>query len=204
MAHPANAWTGKLVRLRAVEPGDSEHFHAFDSDTEMQRLGYEVQLPRSAHRAAQWAVEQAERQPAQANGSYGWVVEEVATGEIAGHLNVHGADPRNGNFEYGLSLGEQFRNRGYGAEAVKLMLRFYFDELRYHRVSAIVYAFNVLPQRFHENFGFVLEGRIREYHYTAGRFHDALWYGLTCTDFWSLYPEMRIGPYQERASTLEL
>ena len=37
MSELYNAWTGHLVRLRAVEPGDWERFAAFDQDSEGQR-----------------------------------------------------------------------------------------------------------------------------------------------------------------------
>ena len=197
MSELYNAWTGHLVRLCAVEPGDWERFAAFDQDSEGQRLGYYVPLPRSAHRAQQWAKEQAERQsdPAQAD-NYGWAIEAIAGGEgVAGHLNVHGADRLNANFEYGINLGPEHRGKGYAADALKILLRQYFDELRYHRVSGIVYAFNEPSQRFHEKFGFALEGRLREYHYSAGQLHDVLWYGMTAPQFWALYPELRTGPH---------
>ena len=43
--------------------------------------------------------------------------------------------------------------------------------------------------------GFALEGRLREYHYSAGQLHDVLWYGMTAPQFWALYPELRTGPH---------
>ncbi len=200
MSELYNAWTGHLVRLRAVEPGDWERFAAFDQDSEGQRRGYHLTLPRSAQRAQAWAKEQAERQPDPANDNYSWAIEVIARGDIdgdgegvAGHLNVHGADRLNANFEYGITLGADHRGKGYAADALKILLRHYFDELRYHRVSGIVYAFNEPSQCFHEKFGFTLEGRLREYHYSAGLLLDVLWYGMTSPQFLALYPEFRTG-----------
>jgi len=62
MSH--NLWQGEKVRLRAVEPGDWQAFHAFDeSDTEMARLGWRAPFPRSAERARRWAEEAAAAEP---------------------------------------------------------------------------------------------------------------------------------------------
>ncbi len=200
MTDAANAWTGEFVRLRAMEPGDSEQFLAFEVDSEGQRLGYQANIPRSAHRLGLWAKEQAERQPDNANLNGFWVIEDLASSTVAGDINVHGTDQRNGNFEYGIYLGPTFRGGGLAADALKLLLRHYFDELRFHRVSGVVYAFNEPSQRFHERFGFRLEGRLSEYHYTAGRYHDVLWYGMTAAEFWAKYPRLRTGPHTPPAA----
>ena len=63
-----------------------------------------------------------------------------------------------------------------------------FEERGYNKVNAWVYAFNERSQRMHEKFGMVLEGRIREGHFSAGVFHDVLVFGMTASEFASRHP----------------
>lgn len=67
-------------------------------------------------------------------------------------------------------------------------MRYYFHELRYQKVTAIVYSFNGRSQRLHESLGFTLEGRLRRMAYTNGTLHDELYFGLTREEFDALYP----------------
>ncbi len=190
-------WKGQVVRLRSVEPADWEQFRELDrEDSEGQRRGFFVPKPLSNASRETWARGQAERRPADDNDDWGWAIEVVESGLLAGHMNVHESNRRHGYFEYGITLGPDFRGKGFAADAVKLVCRHYFGELRYHRISGIVYAFNSHSQRFHERFGFVREGQLREYHFSAGRHHDVFWYGMTASEFWARYPEMRAGPWQ--------
>lgn len=191
-------WRGSLVRLRKIEPADWEAFQAIDrDDSEGQRNGYIVPPPQSSLDYQNWTRRQAESHYPEANDDFRWAIASLESGALVGSMNVHSSDLRHGRFEYGVVLGADFRGQGFAADALKLMCRHYFGELRYHRVSAMVYRFNEHSQHFHEKFGFTLEGRIREHLYTAGRHHDVFWYGLIATEFWAKYPEMRAGPWQQ-------
>ncbi|MFN0096140.1 MAG: GNAT family N-acetyltransferase [Dehalococcoidia bacterium] len=194
---PFDHWRGELVRLRKIEPTDWEQFQAIDrSDSEGQRNGYFIPPGQSTLDYQEWTKTEATRKFPEANDDWRWAIEVLRTGLVAGSMNVHSSDRQHGRFEYGIALGPEFRNQRYAADAVKLLCRHYFGELRYHRLSGLVYAFNAHSQHFHERFGFTLEGRVREYLFTAGRFHDVLWFGLTAEEFWAKYPEMRAGPWQ--------
>lgn len=191
-ATPLSLWTGDLVRLRAVTESDWERFHSFDADTDGARNGYIVPLPQSPESARKWAADQAAIRQSPDHDNYGFAVEALEPGVgVVGHMNVHGAERINRHIEYGITLGAPFRRKGYGADALRIVLRYYFDELGYHRASGMVYAFNEPSQRFHENFGFTLEGRVREYHFAGGKLHDILWYGILAPEFWAKYPTWR-------------
>src|SRR6266498_4552272 len=126
-----NIWQGEKVRLRAVEPADWPAFHAFDqSDTEMARLGWQINFPRSSDRARRWAEDSAAAEPK--NDNYRLAVENQA-GEVVGTINSHDCDPRNGTFGYGIAIGVQHRRKGYARETIALLLNFFFGELRYQK-----------------------------------------------------------------------
>ncbi|MGX4584456.1 GNAT family N-acetyltransferase [Paenibacillus chitinolyticus] len=59
----------------------------------------------------------------------------------------------------------------------------YFEELRYQKVTAHVYAFNEGSIALQEHLGFVQEGRLRNMIYTKGQHYDEFVYGLTKREY---------------------
>lgn len=141
-------WNGDLVRLRSAEPDDAEFFRSMAQDSEAARMGSGVPLPRSPEEAKKQAKEQALRKPTDDNIS--WVVESLS-GVPVGGISTHGARLEHGHFEYGINLAREHWGKGYAADALKILLRFMFQERRYQKVTAVVYAFNDQSRRMHEN-----------------------------------------------------
>jgi RimJ/RimL family protein N-acetyltransferase len=166
--------------LRAVEPGDAEFFHQWNQDTNTARLLYWVPFPESLEAAKQWAQQNATRHSD--NDEFFWVIETLQ-GEFAGTISTHYANRRNGNFKYGIGILEAHRRKGYAIQAIELVLRYYFKELRYRKALAEVYSFNEPSIQLHERAGFTLEGRLRDMIYTEGRFHDLLVFGILAEEF---------------------
>ncbi|HEX5943871.1 MAG TPA: GNAT family protein, partial [Anaerolineales bacterium] len=63
------------------------------------------------------------------------------------------------------------------------VLRYYFRELRYQKVTIMIYSFNERSIRLHEKLGFKLEGRLRRMVYTNGTFYDELFFGMIIEEF---------------------
>ena len=179
-----NIWTGKLVRLRAVEPGDWEFFHSLDLDSDAARSAYEVPFPRSVEGSKKWAADTAMAAPNQ--DRYRWVIETLE-GTPVGTIDTHSVHPEDGRFQYGISISGDQRQRGYASEAITILLRFMFTERRYQKANATVYAFNQRSKRLHEKLGFVLEGRLRRVHYAGGEYHDVFLFGMTREEFTERY-----------------
>ena len=89
-------------------------------------------------------------------------------------MNTHSCDTRHGTFKYGVAIFREHWRKGYASEAVKLLLGYYFEELRYQKVMAHIYAFNESSIQLHERLGFKQEGRLRNMVFTQGRHFDEL------------------------------
>jgi RimJ/RimL family protein N-acetyltransferase len=73
----------------------------------------------------------------------------------------------------GLGLGERdYRGRGYGTDAMRVLLRYLFTELNLHRASLTVFAYNPRAIRSYEKAGFTIEGRLRQTLHRDGQRYD--------------------------------
>ncbi len=108
---------------------------------------------------------------------------ETLDGTLVGGMSVGQADRRNRVFSFGIGIRREHWRRGYATEALELLLRFYFAELGYQKVETGVYEFNEPSLRFHEAFGFEVEGRRRRAVFTQGEYHDVVLFGMTVEEF---------------------
>ncbi|MCQ6557596.1 GNAT family N-acetyltransferase [Paenibacillus mendelii] len=175
-----NSWEGKKVRLRAIVPGDWIKFHENDQDSEGARLSDAIHFPRSDEGTKSWAELQAVKG---ADGDNIMLAIETLDGTHVGSINSHSCDPRNGTFKYGVAVFRAHWRNGYASDAVKILLRYFFGELRYEKVTIHIYAFNESSIRLHERLGFKQEGRLRNMIYTNGEPCDEIIMGLLKGEF---------------------
>ncbi len=175
-----NFWQGEKIRLRGIEPSDAEHFIRWNLDSERARNLDFVWPPQSTAAIQAWTEEQSRRKLE--NDSFHWVIENN-TDVPVGSISTHDCDPRSGTFSYGIDIASEHQRKGYAREAIHLVLRYYFEELRYQKVTVPVHSDNEASIRLHEAMGFQCEGTQRRMLYTQGRFVDVLWFGLTIEEF---------------------
>jgi RimJ/RimL family protein N-acetyltransferase len=171
-----NFWQGEKVRLRGVEPTDADTFFKWNQDTEAARRLEFLWPPVPHAEVAEWLRQQSVKKLD--NDAFIWLIETVDSKPI-GSIRTHNCDHRNGTFSYGVFIAGEHQRRGYAVDAVRIILRYYFEELRYEKAIAQVYAFNTDSIALHEKLGFKLEGTHRSMVFSSGQRHDALWYGMT-------------------------
>ena len=180
-------WQGQKIRLRAIEPSDWETYFAWNRDDEQARSLYFIPFPQSQEAVKRFAEKEAVRAPDTDN--FRFVVENNER-EVVGDITVNRCDQRNGTFSWGVNIKQEQRRKGYASEALRLVLRYYFQELRYQKITVTIYSFNDPSIKLHESLGFQQEGRIRRAIYTKGQYFDELLYGLTKEEFVEKYGHM--------------
>ena len=178
-----NYWHSKKIRLRSVEPSDAETFYHWNQDSERARHLDFVWPPTSLASVRNWVEEQSRKKLE--GDSFHWLIETfdcVAVGTIA----THECNLRNGTFSYGIDIAKEHRGKGYAGEAIALVLRYYFEELRYQKVTVQVHADNTTSLRLHEKLGFQREGVLRRMHYSHGQYMDVIVLGMTAEEFRTL------------------
>ncbi len=100
-------------------------------------------------------------------------------GELLGDIQLANIDWRFRSATLGCSIAcRDERGKGYGTDATQTLLRYGFEHLDLHRVSAGIVEYNAAARRALEKCGFVQEGCERQAIYCAGRRWDRLVYGL--------------------------
>ena len=81
-------------------------------------------------------------------------------------------------YEIGIALLPEFRGRGVGTTAQKLLVEYLFETTPAHRLQAFTEVDNIAEQRALEKVGFEREGVLRAIHYRAGAWRDRVAYAL--------------------------
>jgi RimJ/RimL family protein N-acetyltransferase len=168
-----------------LETSDWAFFLDLDRESEAARSVDQMHLPRSVQGYQQWAEEQAKAKPT--GDECFLVIESLVDPAPVGSIAVTQADRRSGRYMHGISIHQDFRSRGFAREAIVLLQRYMFGELRYHKCEVAVYAYNDASLRLHESVGFVREGVLRDHEFLAGRYIDLVRLGMTAEEFATRY-----------------
>lgn len=100
------------------------------------------------------------------------IVENANRGLI-GSCSLRNINQLHRNGEVQIRIGEkEFHGKGYGSEAVKLLVEYGFVELNLHRIFLQVFNDNLRAIKSYKKCGFVEEGTLRDSVYINGTFKD--------------------------------
>jgi len=77
----------------------------------------------------------------------------------------------------------ELTGKGYGTEAIKIVLQFVFEELNLNRLQLEVFSHNLRGIRAYEKVGFVKEGVLRESLYYNGNYSDEIIMAMLKSDY---------------------
>ena len=101
---------------------------------------------------------------------------DTVVGNISYHQTRYG--PNEGSIAYniGLSIAPEYRGKGYGTEAQKLLAKYLFSTYPIMRVEATTDVENIAEQKSLEKAGFTRDGVIRQAQWRDGSWHDMVVY----------------------------
>lgn len=123
--------------------------------------------------------EKLEKQIEEDKNLYHFMIRSKADDRLMGKASIHWIEWANGNSFIRLGIGAaQDRRKGYGTQALRMLLRFAFAELNLFRVSAIVPEYNEGAIALLHKLGFVQEVCRRQSLERDGRRWDLYVFGL--------------------------
>ena len=97
---------------------------------------------------------------------------------LIGNCSVR-IDWRNKLGHIGITIGEKnLWGKGYGTEAMQLLVNYSFQTLNIHKIELQVYDFNTRAIKSYTKLGFKEEGILRKSHYVNGKYVDLIEMGL--------------------------
>ncbi len=103
---------------------------------------------------------------------------------LIGSISIHNIDHLNRNAFIGIFIGEkEHRGRGYGAEAIRLILEYGFKTLNLHNIMLTVHADNEAAIACYKKVGFREDGRMREWIFKDGQYVDKIHMGILAQEF---------------------
>ncbi|MBB6099250.1 RimJ/RimL family protein N-acetyltransferase [Deinobacterium chartae] len=166
---PKPTLRGERVLLRPFTTDDLEAYLLLLTDPEGLRLtGTQASFTREQTEG--WLAKIA-AQP----GRYDLAITLEETGELIGEVVVNDLDGDNRLANLRVGLRAAYTGRGYGTEAMRLMIAFAFEQIGLHRLELEVFDFNPRAQHVYEHkLGFRREGVLRDVLYLDGRYHSAI------------------------------
>jgi RimJ/RimL family protein N-acetyltransferase len=160
---------GERVRLRGVREDDVATLARWEMDA-----GREVTLmERVAPPSEAAAKERIAKWSANEDDTLGFAIETLDDPAVlVGHVSVFAIRAKNRHAALGIALGREHLGRGYGTDAMRVIVAYGFRELGLHRIELTVSPFNQAGIRAYQKAGFTEEGRRRERVLHDGRWYD--------------------------------
>ena len=160
---------GERLYLSPVNPDDAELYTKWFNDRE-------VSLWLGMHESVTSLVKGRQILEDKATGDCHYFAIILRDGDrLIGNLNLGRRNSVDRTAELGVFIGEtKYHAKGYGAEAIRLLLDFGFNTLGLHNIMLHVNADNARAIACYKKCGFRECGRRREALFRAGRFVDTV------------------------------
>ena len=166
----ATTLDGDRVQLRRHDPGNYGLYAEWYGDPEVWHLTSWARTPLS--RAAVKRLFE-DRELSTTDDSF--AIHVRGGGRPVGVISLMNLSEANESAELSVIVGNpDDRHNGYGAEAIEMIVRYAFDDLKLNRVGLSVFEFNAPAISTYERLGFRREGRFRRAVKRADGFHDAI------------------------------
>ena len=180
---------GDLVRLTVEDPETLERALArWGRDSEYWRLlASNEAYPNSVKSIKEWFEKEIEKDPPR---MYWFTIRSLEDDRLLGEIALDGASWFRGDSFVGISIGDRADwGKGYGTDAMRVILRYAFRELNLRRVTLDVFEYNPRAIRSYEKVGFVHEGRARQVLHREGQLYDLIFMGILREEWAARYAD---------------
>lgn len=162
---------GEHIYLAAPRAEDMAILQKWGEDSEFMRF-VDTEI---AHPAAAKLL-----QPETSMTAFEFRIRLLETDALIGFVGIHNIEWNNQTGTIGIGIGERLhQSKGYGKEALALILQYAFCELNLYRVGLDVISYNTRAIAAYERVGFQVEGQLRGCIYRDGVRYDRVYMGIT-------------------------
>jgi RimJ/RimL family protein N-acetyltransferase len=166
---------GDRLRLRELAPGDHPALCGLWGDAAIAHyMAFSAMTAPEVERTIGEARAEARRRP---RGDYTLGAASIADDVLVGTIRMTVGAYRS-VYCGRLTVSRELQNQGYASEIVDLGNRFCFTVLKAHRVWGAVHEGNPAARQTLLNSGLTYEGRIRDFFYARGAWHNVDSYSI--------------------------
>ncbi|GMO70616.1 MAG: GNAT family protein [Treponemataceae bacterium] len=168
---------GKKCYLSPIDPNDAEKFTEWLNDLE---ITVTLQLYNSIIN-----VENEKGFLNDLSKTHNYSIIDLEKNELIGNCGFLDIDYLNQTAEAGIFIGnKKYWNKGYGTEALTLLMDYGFKALNLHNIQLRVYGYNTRAQKCYEKIGFKKIGIRREALYRNLEKHDVIYMDMLSNEFY--------------------
>lgn len=169
---------GERVYLSPIELSDYEKFAVWMNDFQV------TDYTGRSHAIFSYEAEKAWTDNAAKEEKYFMAIVTKEDDEVIGNINLIGVDNINRSADLGIMIGEaDKRSKGYGTEAICLLLDFAFNYLNIENVGLTLLGCNDRAKRCYEKAGFKEFGRRRKCKFVNGKYYDQIYMDILKEEF---------------------
>lgn len=114
-----------------------------------------------------------------------WAICLKSSGKTIGTIGLHTFIEGYRKAAVGYDLNPHYQKQGYMQESLQMIMRYFFEDMGYHRLEAIIVDQNISSIHVIERAGFKQEGKMKEWMYHAGLdcYFDAYIYALLDSEY---------------------
>lgn len=175
----AQALVDELVTMRPFVPADTSPVFKLASAKEIADNTF-VPHPYSRE-AAQEFVENVRRQWS-TDEAYVFAIVDNSTRTFAGAMGIH-PEGKHNSATVGFWIGKPFWGRGLATAALRLLIRFGFEQLKLNRIEAGHLDHNTASGRVMQKANMRCEGTRRQAFLHQSQYKDVVWYAILRDDY---------------------
>ncbi|MDK8182614.1 GNAT family protein [Paenibacillus sp. UMB4589-SE434] len=179
---PIRFLEGQHVYLRPVNQEDTESYYHLLFHSEMRRLtGTQRHFTKEQ-------IHSYIESKAQDSTTVLLLIAEASSDTLIGDIALQDIDSINRNANLRIAIdAPSHQGKGYGSEAIRLMLEYGFGILNLHRIELNVFTYNDRAMHVYKKLGFKQEGVQREIIFYNHQYHDSILMSMLASEYRALY-----------------
>ena len=116
------------------------------------------------------------------------VIVDLKEDKLIGSISLNDIDHLSRTATLGIFIGDKdYRSRGYGTEAIKLLLDYGFNYLNLNNINLSVFEFNERAIRCYEKCGFKVYGKRTKSKFINGKYYDEIFMEILSDNYKTSY-----------------
>ncbi|MHA1999424.1 MAG: GNAT family N-acetyltransferase [Promethearchaeota archaeon] len=185
MMNDVDPSNGQYVRIRPLETADLDAIMAVTNNYHTRKY-LNRKFPVSRIQEEEWL--ESVKGLADKREEFIFAIERKDDLKFLGTCSIRDIDFMNRSCSMGIVIFEPAnQDKGYGLDAILLLMDFCFNFLNMHRLELEAMEYNERAIHVYRKAGFKEVARKRESHFFAGQYHDILVMDILDGEFWKLH-----------------